>query len=477
MSEPAPPRLLAVEQRTVGRVAGPLLVVERVRGAAYDEVVEVTAQDGIPRRGRVLEVDGDRAVVQVLEGTAGLDVQGTSVRFTGEPLRMGVGPSLFGRTLDGGGRPIDGGPPPTAEAFADVNGRPLNPAARDRPHECIETGISAIDGLNTLVWGQKLPIFSAFGLPGNELAARIAAHARALGPGGDKDGDAKPEELLVVFAAIGITAREAEFFRRRFEETGAIERTALFLNRAGDPAIERLLTPRAALAAAEHMAFERGRRVLVILTDMTSYCEALREVASARDELPARRGYPGAMYTDLASLYERAGRVRGRPGSLTQLVIVSMPDDDITHPIPDLTGYITEGQIVLSRELFRRGIDPPIDVLPSLSRLMAGAIGEGKTRADHRELSSQLYALYARGRDLRRLAAIVGEDALSKEDRRDLAFAEGFEGAFLHQEGGRARTLTETLDAGWALLTPYAEADLPRITPETLRRVRATPTR
>jgi V/A-type H+-transporting ATPase subunit B len=460
---PLPP-LFAIDRRTVSGVAGPLLFVERAHGVGAGEIVEIRPAGEEPRRGQVLEVAGERAVVQVFQGTRGLGPSGTVVRFGGDVARIGVGKDLLGRTLDGSGRPIDGGPPPLADARPDVNGAPINPAARDHPRAFIETGISAIDGLDTLVRGQKLPIFSAFGLPGNELAARIAAAARAAGGEGGAG-------FAVVFAAMGITRREASFFRRRFDETGALGHTVLFLNLASDPAIERLLTPRAALSAAEFLAFEEGMQVLVILTDMTSYCEALREVSAAREEVPGRRGYPGYMYTDLATIYERAGRIRGRPGSITQLVILSVPDDDMTHPIADLTGYITEGQIVLSRDLHRRGIDPPIDVLPSLSRLMNAGIGAGKTREDHRGLADQLYAFYARGRDLRRLVAIVGEAALSAEDRRHLAFADRFEREFLHQ-GGRARKIEETLDLAWRLLDGFGDDELKRVKAEMIARYR-----
>ena len=446
----ATPRLYTPEYRTVAAVAGPLVFVERVRGVSYGETVEVVGPSGERRHGQVMEVDGDRAVVQVFAGTRGLDLAETHVRFAGDVLRVGVGVDLLGRVLDGAGRVIDGEPPPIAEAQRDVNGLPINPAVRDSPSEFVATGISAIDGLNTLVRGQKLPIFGGFGLPADDLAVRIVqAATRTAGSGGS----------AVVFGAIGITHREAAFFRRRLEETGAMERSVLFLNLADDPALERLLAPRAALTAAEHLAFDLGMDVLVILTDMTNYCEALREVATAREEVPGRRGYPGYMYSDLASIYERAGRIRGLPGSLTELVILSMPDDDITHPIPDLTGYITEGQIVLSRELNRRGVDPPIEVLPSLSRLMNAGIGEAKTRADHRLVADHLYAFYARGQDLRRLVAIVGEGALSELDRLYLEFADRFEREFVNQ-ADEVRTIEETLDLAWRLLRTLPDREL-----------------
>ncbi len=450
--------LRLVEFQTVRYVSGPLLFLEGVHGVHYDETVEVIAPDGGLRRGQVIEVDRDRAVVEVFAGTRGLDVAATRVRLGGDAARLGVGSGMLGRMFDGSGVPIDGGPPIMPEEFWEVGGLAMNPAAREHPSEFIQTGVSAIDGLNTLVRGQKLPIFSGFGLPAGTLAAQIAANARV----GEEEGS-----FVVVFAAMGITNREASFFRRFIEDSGALGRTVLFMNLADDPTIERLLTPRVALTAAEYLAFDQGRHVLVILTDMTNYCEALREVATAREEIPGRRGYPGYMYTDLASVYERAGRIREHAGSITQLVILSMPDDDITHPIPDLTGYITEGQIVLSRELHRKGIDPPIDVLPSLSRLMNAGIGEGKTRADHRQVADQLYAFYAEGRDLRRLVAIIGEAALSETDRRFLAFADDFERRLVHQ-GGAARSIAETLDLAWDLLDAFATEELKRIRPEVI---------
>jgi V/A-type H+/Na+-transporting ATPase subunit B len=455
------PLQLPIEHRTVSYVSGPLLVADHAEGVGYDEMVEVLAPDGGVRRGRVLEVHGTRMVIQVLDGTRGLDRPGTAVRTSGATARLAVGPDLVGRILDGSGAPIDGGPPITAVAEHDVNGAPLNPVVRDHPSEFIETGISTIDGLNTLVRGQKLPIFSGFGLPANELAAQIAANARVAG--------GEHEDFVVVFAAMGVTHREAAFFRERFAGTAALERSVLFLNLAGDPAVERLLTPRAALTAAEYLAWEEGRHVLVVLTDVTNYCEALREIAAAREEIPGRRGYPGYMYSDLASLFERAGRIRGRTGSITQLMILSMPDDDISHPIPDLTGYITEGQIVLSRELDRRGISPPVDVLPSLSRLMNAGIGAGRTREDHRPVADQLYACFARGRELRRLASIIGEAALSDEDRRYLDFADDFERRYVDQSG-TARTLEQTLELGWELLGRFPASELKRVRPELLER-------
>ena len=449
-----------VGHRTVTRVAGPLIIVDGMDGVGYGELVEVETGDGPIREGQVLELDGSLAVVQVFGGTVGIGRRETSVLTRGRAARTGVGADYFGRVLDGAGRPRDGGPQPVPDDYRHVNGLPLNPITRAHPDQFIETGVSAIDGLVTLVRGQKLPIFSGAGLPANGLAARIAAQARV--PGDDA-------EVVVIFAAMGVTRREAEFFRAEFLTGGAADRSVLLLNLADDPTIERLLTPRVALTMAEYLAFEQHRHVLVVMTDMTAYCEALREISAAREEMPGRRGYPGYMYTDLASLYERAGRVRGGSGSLTQLMILTMPDDDITHPIPDLTGYITEGQIVLSRDLDRQRIEPPIDVLPSLSRLMNAGIGAGKTRDDHRGLADQLYACYARGREVRRLMSIVGESGLPPEDRRYLAFAAAFESTYLDQAVAR-RTLTATLELGWQLLAPFPAADLKRVSGEHLAR-------
>lgn len=452
MIRPQPrPRLHTREYRTASYAAGPLLFVERTSGVAYGETVDVGTPSGETRRGQVLEVDGDRAVVQVFGGTRELDLEHTTARFRGEVLRLGVGTDLIGRVLDGSGAPADGLPPPAPEAFRDVNGLPINPVLREPPAEFVQTGVSAIDALNTLVRGQKLPIFSGFGLPAAELATQIAAQVTAAGD---------PARQAVVFVAVGITHREADFYRRRLEDSGALERAVVFLNLADAPAVERLLAPRAGLTEAELLAFDHGMDVLVILSDMTNYCEALREVATAREEMPGRRGFPGYLYTDLASIYERAGRVRGRPGSVTQLPVVSMPDDDITHPIPDLTGYITEGQLVLSRDLHRRGVYPPIDVLPSLSRLMSAGIGPGRTRADHRALADRLYAGYARGHDLRRLVAVIGEAALGAEDRRYLAFADRVEREFVGQ-GNTPRSITDSLDLARRLLADVAAGDQP----------------
>ncbi|MEA1904145.1 MAG: V-type ATP synthase subunit B [Actinomycetota bacterium] len=454
--------LHTTEFKTVNYVSGPLLFIDRAKGVHYGEVVDVITPDGEVRGGQVLEVDRQRAVIEVFAGTRGLDVATTRVQLGGDAARLGVGLDLLGRMLDGSGMPIDDGPPVMPEAFWDINGLPINPAARAYPSEFIETGISAIDGLNTLLRGQKLPIFSGFGLPAGQLAADIAAGARVP--------STEDVPFVVVFAAMGITHREAGLFRSALEESGQLDRTVLFLNLADDPTIQRLLTPRMALTAAEYLAFERGYHVLVILTDMTNYCEALREVATAREEVPGRRGYPGYMYTDLATIYERAGRIRDHEGSITQMIIVSMPDDDITHPIPDLSGYITEGQIVLSRELHRRGVNPPIDVLPSLSRLMNAGIGEGKTRDDHRQLADQLYAFYAEGTDLRRLVAIIGEASLSDQDRRYLEFADDFENHYVSQSW--RRSIEETLAAGWQVLEPFEDAALKRISPDVIERHR-----
>ena len=444
--------LLSTEYRTLTYVTGPLIYVENVHGVAYNEMVAVLMPDGSERSGQVLEVAGTTAVIQVFEGTQGVDIDRTRVRFLEEVAMIDVAPELLGRIMNGTGKPIDGGAPIIPEKRLDINGSPINPYRRAQPADFIETGISAIDGLNTLVRGQKLPIFSGSGLPANELAAQIIRQARV------KSG----EEFAIVFGAMGITHREAAYFMNQFESTGALERVVFFLNLADDPTVERLLTPKCALTVAEYLAFEKDLQVLVILSDMTNYCEALREVSTAREEVPGRRGYPGYMYTDLSTIYERAGRIKGKKGSVTQLPILTMPDDDITHPIPDLTGYITEGQIVLSRHLHRRGIFPPIDVLPCLSRLMNLGIGEEKTRDDHRAVANQLYAAYAQGRDLRRLVAIVGEEALSDTDRRFLHFADAFEEQVIGQ-GDKGRTIEETLTLGWELMSELPIAELKRV--------------
>jgi V/A-type H+-transporting ATPase subunit B len=444
--------LLSVEYRTLTYVTGPLIFVENVHGVAYNEMVAVLMPDGSERSGQVLEVAGSTAVIQVFEGTRGIDVAATRVRFLEEVAKIDVAPELLGRILNGTGKPIDGGAPVIPEKRLDITGSPINPYRRAQPADFIETGISAIDGLNTLVRGQKLPIFSGSGLPANELAAQIIRQARVI----------SGEEFAIVFGAMGITHREAAYFMQQFEQTGALERVVFFLNLADDPTVERLLTPKCALTVAEYLAFEKDLQVLVVLSDMTNYCEALREVSTAREEVPGRRGYPGYMYTDLSTIYERAGRVKGQKGSVTQLPILTMPDDDITHPIPDLTGYITEGQIVLSRHLHRRGVFPPIDVLPCLSRLMNLGIGEGKTRDDHRAVANQLYAAYAQGRDLRRLVAIVGEEALSDTDRRYLHFADEFEKHIIGQ-GDEGRSIEQTLTIGWELMSSLPMAELKRV--------------
>ena len=439
---------------TIRSVSGPIVVVEKVQGVSFGEVVYIKSPDGRERLGQVLEAHTDKAVVQVFEGTQGLDINKTTVRFTGETMKIGLSVEMLGRVFSGSGKPRDGGPDIIPEVRRDINGDPINPAAREYPSEFIQTGVSTIDGMNTLVRGQKLPIFSASGLPHNELAAQIARQAKVLG---------KEEEFAVVFVAMGITAEEANFFVKSFEDSGALSRSVLFLNLADDPAIERIIIPRMGLTTAEYLAFEKDMHILVILTDMTNYCEALREIAAAREEVPGRRGYPGYMYTDLASIYERAGRIKGKKGSITQIPILTMPDDDITHPIPDLTGYITEGQIVLSRELHRKGINPPVNVLPCLSRLMKQGIGAGRTREDHDQVSNQLYAAYAEGVDLRGLVAVVGEEALTERDHRYLRFADVFEREFINQGFDVERSIEETLSLAWKLLTILPKEELKRI--------------
>ncbi len=453
-------RLFDREYRGVRKVAGPLLFVERASDLPYNAIVRIRTPAGGTLTGQVIEVSEEMAVIQVFRETIGLDVVSTAVTLTDREARLGVSEDLVGRVFDGAGRPIDGGPPVVPAELLPITGAPINPISRDRPADTVQTGISAIDGFNTLVRGQKLPIFSGAGLPGNELAAQILRQARVRG---------EDSRFVVVFGAIGITHRERSFFLSEFERGGAGSRTVTFLNMADDPTIERLLTPRLALTAAEYLAFSLGYEVLVLLTDMTSYCEALREIGTAREEIPGRRGYPGYMYTDLASLYERAGRIRDRRGSVTLLPILTMPDDDITHPIPDLTGYITEGQIVLSRSLHRQGVFPPIDVLRSLSRLMNNGIGEGSTREDHRPLVNQLYASFAEGQDIRRLLSIVGEEALSELDRTYLRFAELFERELINQ-GMNNRSIEETLNIGWRVLSVIPESEYRRINKELVSR-------
>ncbi len=445
--------LLLRSSAAVTRVMGPLVFLERVPGVVLGERVAIEAPGGDRRRGQVIEISERYVVVQVLETTAGLDNRDTVVHFSEDVARVSLAPGILGRRFNGIGDPVDGIPPPVPERHVPITGVPINPVRRDVPSACVQTGISAIDVMNTLVRGQKLPIFSGAGLPAKEIAAQILRHATVAG---------ESEKFAVVFAAIGITHRDAAYYEEVIEETGALTNAVVYRNLADDPAIERLLTPRVALTAAEYLAFDRGMNVLVILTDMTNYCEVLREIAAAREEVPGRRGYPGYLYTDLATIYERAGRIVGRSGSVTQIPILTMPDDDITHPIADLTGYITEGQIVLSRELHRRGVFPPIDVLPSLSRLMKRGIGRGRTREDHGPLADQLYAIYARGRELRRLEAIVGEAGMSDEDRQVLGFAEAFEREFVGQ-GSANRTVEESLALGWRLLRTVPRERLVRL--------------
>lgn len=442
------------EYRTIQEVAGPLMLVQGVENVTYDELGEIELANGEKRRCKVLEVDGNTALLQLFENAAGINLSNSKVRFLGRTMELGVSPDMLGRVFDGLGQPIDGGPEILPEERRDINGLPMNPAARSYPQEFIQTGISAIDGLNTLVRGQKLPIFSASGMPHAQLAAQIARQAKVRG---------KDEKFAVVFAAMGITFEESNFFIESFQETGAIDRTVLFVNLANDPAVERIATPRMALTAAEYLAFEEGMHVLVILTDITNYADALREVSAARKEVPGRRGYPGYMYTDLASLYERAGRQKGKDGSITMIPILTMPEDDKTHPIPDLTGYITEGQIILSRDLYHKGVTPPIDVLPSLSRLKDKGIGEGKTRADHSNTMNQLFAAYARGKDARELMVILGEAALSDTDLLYAKFADAFEKEYVSQGYTTNRTIEETLEIGWKLLGILPRSELKRI--------------
>ncbi len=442
------------EYRTIQEVAGPLMLVRDVENVTFDELGEIELQNGEKRRCRVLEIDGGNALVQLFENSTGLNLDSSKVRFLGRTMELGVSEDMLSRVFDGLGRPIDNGPEILPDERRDINGLPMNPAARAYPEEFIQTGVSAIDGLNTLVRGQKLPIFSASGLPHAKLAAQIARQAKVRGT---------DEQFAVVFAAMGITFEESNDFVESFRETGAIDRTVLFMNLANDPAVERIATPRMALTAAEYLAFEKGMHVLVILTDITNYADALREVSAARKEVPGRRGYPGYMYTDLATLYERAGRQKGRKGSITMIPILTMPEDDKTHPIPDLTGYITEGQIILSRDLYRRGIEPPIDVLPSLSRLKDKGIGEGKTRADHANTMNQLFAAYARGKDCKELMVILGEAALTDMDKLYAKFADEFEQKYVSQGYMTDRSIEETLSIGWELLRILPRSELRRI--------------
>ena len=444
------------EYKTISKIAGPLVFVEKTEEIGYEDLVSIKTPSGEIKSGQVLDTSRDVVVVQIFEGTRGID-RNSRVKFLGEPIKLPVSKDLLGRILSGAGKPIDGGPEIIPDKKMDITGAAINPYSRSQPADFIQTGVSTIDAMNTLVRGQKLPIFSGAGLPHNEIALQIARQAKVVGQKG---------EFAVVFAAMGITNEEAQRFIRDFEETGALERAVVFLNLADDPAVERLVTPRMALTAAEYLAYEHDMHVLVILTDMTNYCESLREIGAAREEVPGRRGYPGYMYTDLAMLYERAGMIKGKKGSVTQLPILTMVGDDITHPIPDLTGYITEGQIVLSRELHQKGVYPPVDVLPSLSRLMNLGIGKGKTRDDHKQVSDQLYAMYAEGRDLRGLVAIVGEEALSEKDRNLLKFAANFENEFVKQGVRDDRSIDKTLKISWDLLGRMPKDMLTRISPE-----------
>ncbi|WP_244833130.1 V-type ATP synthase subunit B [Clostridium sp. BJN0001] len=449
------------EYKTVTEVVGPLMIVEGVSGVKYDELVDIEMQNGEKRRGKVLEINGSKAMVQIFEGSSGINLKGTKAKFLGRPLELGVSEDMLGRVFDGMGNPIDNGPKIIPEERRDINGEAINPAARDFPSEFIQTGISAIDQLNTLVRGQKLPIFSGSGLPHAQLAAQIARQAKVLN---------SKEKFAVVFAAIGITFEESQFFVEEFKRTGAIDRSVLFMNLASDPAVERIATPRMALTAAEYLAYEKNMHVLVILTDITNYAEALREVSAARKEVPGRRGYPGYLYTDLSTLYERAGRIKGRGGSITQIPILTMPEDDKTHPIPDLTGYITEGQIILSRDLYKKGIMPPIDVLPSLSRLKDKGIGKGKTREDHADTMNQLFSAYAQGKQAKELSAILGESALSDVDKKYAKFAEAFEDQYVNQGFTTNRSIEETLNLGWKLLKMLPKTELKRIRDEYLEK-------
>ncbi len=448
------------EYKTVTDIAGPLIFVEKTEPVGYNELVEIRLADGSRRRGQVLDTSNEIVVVQVFEGTSGID-RTSSVKFLGETIKLPVSKEMLGRILTGSGEPADGGPPILPEKRVEIQGSAINPNSREHPAEFIQTGISTIDGLNTLVRGQKLPLFSGAGLPHNEVALQIARQAKVVG---------SKESFGVVFAAMGITHEETRVFMNDFERTGALKRAVLFLNLADDPAVERLITPRMALTAAEYLAYEIGMHILVILTDMTNYAEALRQIGAAREEVPGRRGYPGYMYTDLATIYERAGRIHGRRGSITQIPILSIPDDDWTHPIADLTGYITEGQIAVNRELHRKGIYPPIDPLPSLSRLMDAGIGKERTREDHKQVSDQLYAAYAEGKDVRGLVAIVGKEALSERDRRMLEFADKFEQEFVRQGHEEDRTIVDTLEIGWKLLSTLEEAWLTKIDRKTLEK-------
>jgi V/A-type H+-transporting ATPase subunit B len=445
----------------VARVEGPILIVQGAANISYDEVVEIRDARGRLRRGRVLEVGEDMAVIQVFSGSTGLSIDGTRIRFLGDTLRIPVAEEMLGRVFDGLGMPLDGGPQPLTDHYADVNGQPINPTARVYPRDYIQTGISAIDGMNTLLRGQKLPIFSGAGMPHDQLAAQIVRQATLGAPAGKPAGES--EQFAIVFAAMGVKHDVADFFRRSFAESGALTRVAMFLNLADDPPVERLVTPRAALTLAEYLAYERNMHVLVILTDMTNYCEALRQISNIRGEVPSRKGYPGYLYSDLASMYERTGRIRTSEGSITQIPILTMPNDDITHPVPDLTGYITEGQITLGRELSFAGVYPPISVLPSLSRLMKDGIGEGRTRDDHPHVGAQLYAAYAHMQDVRALASVIGEEELSEVDQKYLKFGRAFEREFVNQAPTENRTIEQTLDIAWRLVSMLPREELTRV--------------
>ena len=447
------------EYRTVSEVYGPLMIVDGVSGVAFNELVQIQLQNGEERTGQVLEVDGDRAVVQLFEGSSNINLQETKVRFTGRPLHISVSEDMVGRVFNGMGDVIDDGPEIIAEEYLDIDGQAINPVARDYPDEFIQTGVSTIDHLNTLVRGQKLPVFSSSGLPHNELAIQIARQATVL------DSD---ENFAVVFAAMGITYEEADFFMNSLRETGAMDRAVLFVNLADDPAIERIATPKIALTTAEYLAYEKDMHVLVIMTDMTNYCEALREVSAARREVPGRRGYPGYLYTNLATLYERAGRLVGKKGSVTQLPILTMPEGDITHPIPDLTGYITEGQIILSQELYNKGLQPPVDVLPSLSRLKNKGTGPGKTREDHQPTMNQMFAAYAEGKQAQELAVVLGESALSETDKKYVEFTDAFEKRYVDQGFTTNRGIFETLDLAWDILSILPRTELKHIKDELI---------
>lgn len=448
------------------RVEGPIVVVEGIGNVGYDEVVEIVDANGEQRYGRVLEVGNGIAVIEVFAGTTGLSIDGTRIRFQGRPFYIPVAEEMLGRVFDGLGRPLDGGPQPLAEHYANINGEPINPNARVYPRDYIQTGISAIDGMNTLLRGQKLPLFSGAGLPHDQLATQIVRQATLGAPVGQKASQA--EQFAIVFAAMGVKNDVATYFRNSFIESGALTRVATFLNLADDPPVERLVTPRAALTLAEYLAFKLDMHVLVILTDMTNYCEALREISNIRGEVPSRKGYPGYLYSDLASLYERTGRIKNSQGSITQIPILTMPNDDITHPVPDITGYITEGQIVLGRELYLQGIYPPISVLPSLSRLMKDGIGEGRTRGDHSHWSAQLYAAYAHVQDVRALASVIGEEELTPVDQQYLKFGRAFERQFIHQEPTENRSMEQTLDIGWKLISMLPKEELTRLTQEEI---------